>query len=523
MEFCYTIYAVAALFLLFYFYRLSSQSSNKLKHAADKAPPPPQAGGARIFTGHLHLMGGGSSTNLPHFNLAHLADQHGPIFTIRLGVHRAVVVSSPELAKELFTACDAAVSSRPPLRASKHMSCDLAMFGFAPYGSYWREMRKLVSLELLSPRRLELQRSVRLSETNHFVGKIYKAWEEGRDGSGRVLVDMKRWFGELSLNVVVRMVAGRRFDGDDDTEETRRWREVMREFFYLAGLFVPADALPYLGWLDIGGYEKRMKQNAKDLDTIVGGWVAERRKKRYSGEDKPKDFIDVMLSVLHDAKLQYDTHTITKTTCQVLIAGGSDTTTVMLVWALSLLLNNRHVLKKAQEELDKHVGKDRRVDESDIKNLIYLQAIVKETLRLYPAGPLGGLREFAKDCNVAGYHVSKGTWLIVNMWKLHRDPQVWPEDPLEFRPDRFLNEHKNMDVKGQDFELIPFGAGRRICPGVNFGLHMLHLVLANTLQAFELSTVCDEEVDMTESAGLTNLKVTPLDVLVAPRLSPGLY
>lgn len=195
----------------------------------------------------------------------------------------------------------------------------------------------------------------------------------------------------------------------------------------------------------------------------------------------------------------------------------------MLIWALSLLLNNRHVLKRAQEELDIHVGREKRVDESDIKNLVYLQAIVKETLRLYPAGPLGGFREFTKDCNVGGYHVPKDTWLIVNMWKLQRDPRVWLDGPLEFRPDRFLNRHLNVDVKGQDFELIPFGAGRRICPGANFGLHMLHLALANLLQAFEVSTEGDEKVDMSESAGLTNLKATPLDVLVAPRLAPSQY
>nr|AJD25200.1 cytochrome P450 CYP82D70 [Salvia miltiorrhiza] len=516
MEFFSTIYAAVALSLLFYYYKLFFKSSKNPKHAAARAPP--QAGGARLLTGHLHLMVAeeGSSTKLPHFNLGDLADKHGPIFTIRLGVRRAVVVSSPELAKELFTTCDTAVSSRPLLRGTMHLSYDLAQFGFAPYGPYWREIRKLVTTELLSARRLELQRSVRVAETARSVRKLHEAWEAGRDGSGRVLVDMKRWFGELSLSVVVRLVAGRGIGGggDADTAETRRWREVMRDFFYLAGMFVPGDALPYLGWLDIGGYEKKMKQTAKEFDGIVEEWVADRRGKEYSGE---KDFIDVMLSVLQGAKLPYDVHTVTKATSQVLIAGGTDTTTVVLVWAVSLLLNNRGVLKKAQEELDKHVGRERRVEESDIKNLVYLEAIVKETLRLYPAGPLGGIREFTKECNVGGYHVPKGTWLIVNLWKLHRDPRAWPGDPSEFRPERFL------DFKGQDFEFIPFGGGRRICPGANFGMHMLHLVLANLLQAFELSTVCDEGVDMSESAGMTNLKATPLDVLVAPRLSPTLY
>ncbi|KAI3451539.1 hypothetical protein Pfo_008204 [Paulownia fortunei] len=500
MEFISVICGAIAFSFLFYYYLLWFRSA-KPKTGIDKAPP--EAGGAWPFTGHLHLMGGGSSAELPHINLAALADKYGPVFTIRLGVHRALVVSSWELAKELFTTCDVAVSSRPRLRAAKHLSYNFAMFGFSPYGTYWREMRKLISVELLSSRRVELLRYMCL----------YKLWEEKKDGSGSVLVDMKQWFGDLNLNVVLRMVAGKRFHGGRaDAEETRRCREVMRDFFHLAGLFVAADALPYLGWLDLGGHEKKMKENAKELDRIVGGWLADHREKEYSGKDEPQDFMDVMLSVLKGADIEgpYDADTIIKATCQS-DCRWTDTTTVMLVWALSLLLNNRRVLKKAQEELDKHIGRDRQVNESDISNLVYLQAIVKETLRLYPAGPLGGTREFSKDSNVGGYHVPKGTWLVVNLWKLHRDPH------------RFLSTHKNVDVRGHNFELIPFGAGRRICPGTNFGLNVLHLVLANLLQAFNLSTVSDDMVDMTESAGLTNNKATPLDVLIAPRLSPCLY
>ncbi|PIN09967.1 hypothetical protein CDL12_17446 [Handroanthus impetiginosus] len=195
----------------------------------------------------------------------------------------------------------------------------------------------------------------------------------------------------------------------------------------------------------------------------------------------------------------------------------------MLIWALSLLLNHRHVLKKVQQELDDQIGKNRRVTESDLNNLPYLYAVVKETLRLYPASPLSGLREFSEDTTVGNYKIPKGTWLILNSWKLQRDPRVWQENPSKFMPERFLKAHKKLDVKGQSFELLPFGAGRRICPGMNFGLQMMHLVLASLLQSFEVSTVADEAVDMTESAGLTNLKATPLDVLVAPRLASRLY
>nr|WOX58880.1 cytochrome P450 CYP82D47 [Phyla nodiflora] len=527
------IYLALAFSLLVYYFFVHSRSSNPNTKAHKAPPEAPEAGGARLFTGHLHLMTDGSSSPtsvLPHIKLAAIADKYGPVFTIRLGVQRVLVVSSWEIAKKLFTANDAIISSRPRFRASKHLSYNFAMFGFSPYGQYWRELRKIVSLELLSSRRVEMQSHVRVAETSDSVNELYKLWQEKKDNrSGKVLVEMKQWFGNLNMNVILRQVVGKRYygrrGGETEAEETRRCREVMRDFFHLAGMFVRADAQPYLGWLDIGGYEKRMKKTARELDGLMGGWLAEHREKGYSGEGKPRDFMDVIISVVQGAKLQsqYDNDTIIKSTCAVLIAGASDTTTIALIWALSLLLNHRDALKKAQEELDKHIGRERRVTESDITNLVYLHAIIKETMRLYPPGPLSGTREFTADTNIGGYHVARGTWLMVNLWKLQRDPQVWQDDPLEFKPERFLGTHKSVDIKGQDFELLPFGAGRRMCPGANLAMQMLHLVLANLLHAFELSTVHDERVDMTESPGLTNIKATPLDVLLAPRLSPSLY
>ena len=207
---------------------------------------------------------------------------------------------------------------------------------------------------------------------------------------------------------------------------------------------------------------------------------------------------------------------------QAIILGGSDTTAGTLTWAISLLLNNRNVLKKAQEELEHHVGMYRQVEESDIKNLVFLQAIIKETLRLYPAGPLLGPREALEDCNVAGYNVKAGTRLVVNVWKIQRDPRVWT-NPSSFQPERFLTSHVNVDVRGQNFELIPFGSGRRSCPGVSFAIQVLHLTLARLLHAFEFATPLDKPVDMTESPGLTIPKATPLEVLLTPCLPAKLY
>lgn len=196
--------------------------------------------------------------------------------------------------------------------------------------------------------------------------------------------------------------------------------------------------------------------------------------------------------------------------------------TVTLTWALSLILNNRETLKKAQEELDTHVGKERLVNASDISKLVYLQAIVKETLRLRPPGPLSGPRQFTEDCIIGGYHVPKGTRLVLNLSKLHRDPSVWL-DPEEFQPERFLTTHRDVDARGQHFQLLPFGAGRRSCPGITFALQMLHLALASFLHGFEVSTPSNAPVDMSEIPGLTNIKSTPLEILIAPRLPYNSY
>ncbi|KAB1220480.1 Cytochrome P450 82A3 [Morella rubra] len=268
----------------------------------------------------------------------------------------------------------------------------------------------------------------------------------------------------------------------------------------------------------------RYEENWKELDSLFGKWLDEHKLKRASGEVKGKqDFMDLMLSVLDGADLAgYDADTINKATSLNLIAGGSDTTTVTLTWAVSLLLNNHHVLKKAQDELDIHVGNERIVKESDISKLVYLQAILKETLRLYPAAPLSGPREFIEDCIIGGYHVPRGTRLITNIWKIQTDPRIW-SDPLEFKPERFLTTHKDVDVWGKHFELIPFGSGRRACPGTSFALRTVHLALASFLHMFEISNPSDAQVDMTESFGLTNMKATPLEVLIKPRLPSTLY
>lgn len=208
---------------------------------------------------------------------------------------------------------------------------------------------------------------------------------------------------------------------------------------------------------------------------------------------------------------------------QTLLSGATETVTITLTWTLSLLLNHPNILKNVQAELDNQVGKNRHVEVSDLTNLTYLRAVIKETLRLYPAAPLGVPHEAMEDCIIGGYNVPKGTRLFVNIWKIQHDPNTWP-DPLDFRPDRFLTSQQDVDVKGQHFELIPFGSGRRMCPGMSFALLAVELSIASMVHAFEFKrTSGDQPIDMSVLPGLTNVKATPLEVIVSPRLAGHLY
>ncbi|XVE55975.1 hypothetical protein DITRI_Ditri03aG0200500 [Diplodiscus trichospermus] len=512
-------------FLLFSYLLFTREINQKCSSKKRKAPA---VSSARPFLGHLHLLGGPKPA---HLTLGDLADTYGPIFTVRLGMHPTLVVSNWEIAKECFTTNDKAFVNRPRSLAAELLGYDYAMFGFSPYGPYWRHIRKIATLEVLSNHRLEKLKHIRESEVKTSIKQLYELVVKARSNSSseKVVVEMKRWFWTLNINMIFKMVIGKRYselETSHEKDENERRRKAIRDVLELTGTFTVADSLPFLRWLDLGGYEKAMRKTAKELDRMLDKCLEEHRQKRKAvkSDGEHDDFMDVMLSLLEDARElpSYDADTVNKATCLALILGGTDTTTVTMTWALSLLLNHRHVLRKAQHELDTYVGKDRLVQESDIKNLVYLQAIVKETTRLYPAAPLAVPHESMEDCNTGGYFIPAGTRLLVNLSKLQRDPKVW-SNPDEFQPERFLTNYKHFDVRGQNYELVPFGSGRRICPGISFALQVLQLSLATLLQSFEITTPSDEVVDMREGAGLTNLKATPLEVILTPRLPPHLY
>lgn len=201
-----------------------------------------------------------------------------------------------------------------------------------------------------------------------------------------------------------------------------------------------------------------------------------------------------------------------------MITAGMDTTVISVEWAMAELVRNPHVQAKAQEELDLVVGRDRVMNETDFSKLPYLQAVVKESLRLHPPTPLMLPHKANTDVKLGGYNIPKGASVMVNVWALARDPKVW-KNPLEYRPERFIEE--DIDIKGSDFRILPFGAGRRVCPGAQLGINLVASMLGHLLHHFKWtlpSGVTPEDVDMTESPGMVTFMHTPLKAVATPRL-----
>lgn len=209
-----------------------------------------------------------------------------------------------------------------------------------------------------------------------------------------------------------------------------------------------------------------------------------------------------------------------------MFVAGTDTPSSTVEWAIAELIKNPSIMVQLQQELTTVVGSDRLVTELDLPHLPYLQAVVKETLRLHPPTPLSLPRFAEESCEIFGYHIPKGATVLINVWAIARDPKEWV-DPLEFKPERFLpgGEKVDVDIKGNNFEVIPFGAGRRICVGISLGIKMVQLLIATLAHAFdwELDGLDPKNLNMDEVYGLTIQRKVPISVYPRPRLSPHIY
>ncbi|KAG7571862.1 Cytochrome P450 superfamily [Arabidopsis suecica] len=415
-----------------------------------------------------------------------------PIFSIRLGNRLTVVVSSYSIAEECFTKNDIVLANRPKFILGKHIEYNFTTMTSAPYGDHWRNLRRIGTLEIFSSHKLNGFLSIRKDEIRHLLLLLSKNSQHGF-----AKVEMRQLFYDLTINNILRMIAGKRYygEGTEQDDVARRVSQLIDEIVYRAGAGNAADYLPILRW--ITDFEKGVKELASRVDEFLQSLVDEKR----VGKEKGNTMMDHLL-FLQETQPDYYTDVTLKGIIIVMILAGTETLAGTLEWAMLNLLNHQEVLEKARTEIDTKIGFDRLIDEADTKNLPYLQWIVLETLRLHPAAPTNVPHMTSDDCMLAGYDVPRGSMLLVNIWAMHRDPSIW-EDPEMFKPERFENEKLNQ-------KLLSFGIGRRACPGVGLAHRLLSLALGSMVQCFEWQRIGEEYVDTREELMAMMRPATPL-------------
>ncbi|KAL6216662.1 hypothetical protein ACLB2K_009883 [Fragaria x ananassa] len=493
-----SIYCYILLFLIYLFLK------NYLQKLKKRLPPSPFLSFPII--GHLYLI-----KKPLHRTLAKQANKYGPILFFKFGSRPVVIVSSPSAAEECFTKNDITFANRPGLLAGKHLGYNYTTLVWASYGSHWRNLRRIASLELLSSHRLQLFHGIRADEVRSLILCLFG----GSIGGEFHIVDMKSTFFELTLNVLMRVIAGKRYYGEDKTEreEAKRFKQMVVETFQLSGATNIRDYVPFLKYGRANGIEKKLLVLQKKRDKFMQDLIEEHRKGQSGSvsEQRSKTMVDVLLS-LQETEPEYYTDVIIRGLMQVMLSAGTDTSAGTMEWGLALLLNNPEALAKAQTEIDVQIGQSRLIEEADLANLPYLHGIMNETLRMYPADPLLVPHESSQECTLGGYHVPRGTMLLVNIWAMHHDPKLW-EQPEQFKPERFLTS-KN---EANGFKLLPFGTGRRGCPGEGLATRIIGLALGSLIQCFEWERSSDEMVNMSEGAGLTMPKAQALLAKCRPR------
>ncbi|KAH7857809.1 hypothetical protein Vadar_016710 [Vaccinium darrowii] len=485
------------LFLVFLLKWLLSTTTHK------NPPPSPRK---LPIVGNLHQIG-----PFPHRSLHSLSQSHGPLMLLHFASAPVLVVSSAAAAREIMKTHDLIFSNRPKSTITAKFLYEYKDLASSPYGEYWRQMRNICVLQLLSNKRVQSFRNVREEETANMIEKIRSC--------GSDVVNLSELIVELTGEVVCRVALGRKYGGvgrgGGGGEGRRGFKEVLQEFVELLGVIDIGDFVPWLKWVNrVNGVYGRVERVAKELDDFLESVVEEHVERERKGGEREQDFVDVLLEVQRENQAGIPIHRDSvKALTLDAFAAGTDTTSTALEWVMTELLNHSQVMKKLQAEVRGIAQTNHQVTEDDLDRMPYLKAVIKETLRLHPPIPILVPRESTKDVQVMGYDIAAGTRVITNAWTIGRDPLSWDE-PEEFKPERFLNN--SADFRGHNFELIPFGAGRRACPGIQFAAAVNELALANLVHKFDFALPDGVEFDVSEAPGFSVRKMFRLLVVANP-------
>ncbi|CAN1275741.1 Cytochrome P450 76A2 [Linum perenne] len=467
-----------------------------------EAPFPPGPRGWPLI-GNLLDLG-----NMPHRTLTQMRQKYGDVVWLKFGATNTMAILSAKSAAEVFKNHDINFMNRTLTETTKSHDYHIGSLGLSPYGTYWRVLRRLVTVDMLVLRKINDSGPVRRRNVDNLIGWVTEEAEKSRE------MHVGRFVFLTTFNLLGNLLLSRDLVGSDTAGDADRFFEAMMGLMEWSGHANVADFFPWLKWLDPQGLRKKMDRDLGIALGIASKFVKERilngeESKKNKLEGDKKDFLDVMLEFRGNGKDEPDRIYLT---LQEIFLAGSETTSSTIEWAMTELVRNPDSMIKLKSELDKVVGPDRKVEESDIDELPFLQAIVKETFRLHPPLPLLVPRRVEEDALFMGYHVPKGTQVLVNAWAIGRDPEAWEEDSWSFRPERFLGS--KVDFRGQHHQLIPFGAGRRVCAGLLLAHRMLHLVLGTLVHEFSWEVSGDpKDIDMDDRLGVTMRKSEPLMVM----------
>ncbi|KAL0356356.1 UNVERIFIED_CONTAM: cytochrome [Sesamum radiatum] len=490
-------------FFLFIFFLHKRRSTAALP--SRKRPPSPRK---LPIIGNLHQLG-----IYPHRSLQALSRRYGQLMLLHFGHVPVLVASSADAACEIMKNQDLIFSNRPKVSIPGRLTYGSRDVAFAPYSEYWRQARSICVLQLLSNKRVQSFRRVREEETSAMIDRIRQL------GSSSSAVNLSDVLVTTTNDVFCRVALGRKYKDEDG--EGRKFKKFLGEFVELLGTSSIGDYIPWLAWTSrIDGLDAKVERVAKLFDEFLEGVIQEHRDKDKGekiSDDGGLDFVDILLEFQRENKGRSPVEDETiKAIILDMFAGGTDTTFSSLEWSIAELIRNLRTMKTLQNEVREVAGTKEEISEDDLEKMHYLKAVIKESLRLHSPVSLLIPRESTQDTKVMGYDISAGTQVIVNAWAIGRDPSLW-ENPEEFHPERFLDT--SVDFRGLHFELIPFGAGRRGCPGVAFAVAVNELALAKLVHKFEFALPDggrEEDLDMTESYGITVHRKHPLLVVATP-------
>ncbi|CAA7056480.1 unnamed protein product [Microthlaspi erraticum] len=467
-------------FTILFFYKQTTRKKG------NSPPSPPRL----PLIGNLHQLG-----RHPHRSLCSLSHRYGPLMLLHFGRVPVLVVSSADAARDVLKTHDRVFASRPQSKIFEKLLYNGRDLASAPYGVYWRQIKSVCVLHLLSNKMVRSFRAVREEEISLMMEKIRES-----DSSP---MNLSKLMSTLTNDVICRVALGRKYGVGTD------FKEMIDRLMRLLGVISVGTYVPWLAWIDwIRGLDGQLDKTRNDFDEFLERVVQD----HVDGDRDRNDFVDVLLAIQRDKSVGFEINRISiKAIILNVFVAGTDTSYTLMEWEMTELLRHPKCMKRLQEEV-RTVCKGRTsVSEDDVQDMSYLKAVVKETLRLHPPLPLTVPHVSTQDVILRDYHIPAGTQVVINAWAIGREAATWGPDAEEFRPERHLDS--SIDFRGQDFELVPFGSGRRICPAISFAAVLNELVLANLVHRFDWRLPVDsteEQTGVAESTGSVIHRLFPL-------------